>query len=603
MNRYNWDFNDFSHDALITRANYLTEVIDKIPCKATYRDIESLPEGRLTIPWGPASGKSTAIRQYLVKHQMDYIIFATAKKSDVDSMYYDLIAMQEAGYIVKECIISKFHSNYDPGETELRHSNILVCTHERLMIEPPSILYRLEGDISNHVGQVIRSEMIIDELPKFYKSFKLDETMMMGLSFINEALLDQFQYDRKQRVAYRYSKFKKMISAYFRNALNELTPSEYAAVRGLIKSYHSSNITVTEPDERSIRKFAYFSDLLAEKLLELTKEKSYAELLDQNLYYTLLDIEVPSIKIFDGTGDLILRGSSYWTSHPSRKYPRSIQLKNYPITLSDTKMLRKVSTMEDLNYTMEKIDSLLNHIRNILATSDGKILLYTWKSIRLQQDYYFTEDNKQYYLDSLPDYIHKSLSAEENSRLEIIYYGSGKERVTSEYSECDSIIIAGKFFIPNSAISSYNEVNSTDITSLDYTKALIIQAIYRTSARQGKPITVYFTDDYPSSLIDSVMQEFHEVIINDKNCTGYYLLSSQMRINSRNVKYYEYLAPHLNTIYNEGYVELLVPEDNNRSASSTRDFKLSISRLIRSTPIHFENIKGTNKFILRLQKG
>ncbi len=603
MYQYDWNYEDFSDKALLARANYLVEVIDEIPNKATFIDIEELPDGRVIVPWGPASGKSTAIRQYLVKHQMDYIIFATARKSDVDSMYYDLLAMQKAGFIVPECIISKFHSNYDPGESELRRSNILVCTHERLMIEPPSILYRLEGDISNHVGQVIRSEMIIDELPKFYKSFRIDETMMIGLSSANESLLEQFKYDRKQRIAYRYSKFKRLAEAYLTEKLYQMTPSEYATTRGLIKSYQNSNISICDSSDRSIRKFAYFSDLLAEKLLEATKEQDYCELIDQNLYYTLLDIEVPNIKIFDGTGDLILRGSSYWREISNSKFPRSIYLTSHPIILNDTKLIRKVTTGEDLQYAMDKIESLVNHIKNILASTDGKLLLYTWKSIRLQQDYYFDSSSKEYYLDDLPRYIRESLNSSENDRLEIIYYGSGKERVTSEYSDCDSIIIAGKFFIPNSAISSYNEVNNTSISSLDYTKALIIQAIYRTSARQDKPITMYFTSDYPRSLIDSIMQEFHRITINNQNCTGYYLFSSQMSINSRNRKYYDYLLPYLNDIYNNGEVELVVPEDNNRSASSTRDFKLSISRMIKGTSIRFENIRNTNRFKLIYEKG
>lgn len=602
MDQYKWNFQDLSDEALLRRAKYLTEVIDKIPDKANYLDIEELPKGRTIVPWGPASGKSTAIRQYLVNHQMNYIIFATARKSDVDSMYYDLLAMQKMGLIVSECRISKFHSNYDPGESELRRSNILVCTHERLMIEPPSILYRLEGDISNHAGQVIRSEMLIDELPKFYKSFKIDETLMMGLSTVNESLLEQFKYDRRQRVAYRYSKFKRMITDYFYNP-EYMSASEFAIVRGLIKSYHGSNIVVLEQDDRSIRKFAYFSDLLAEKLLELTKEKSYEDLIDTSLYYTLLDIEVPNIKIFDGTGDMILKGSSCWTNAYSSKFPRSILLKHLPFRLNDTKIIRKVGDEDDLRYTVDKIEHLITHIKNILAENSGKLLLYTWKSIKLQQDYHLPADTKESYLCDLPKFIRQYLTAEENSKLEIIYYGSGKERVTSEYSDCDSILIAGKFFIPNSAISSYNEVNNTDISALDYSKALIIQAIYRTASRHGDPISIYFTDDYSESDIRSIMGSFHHVkILGDSEYTGYYLFTNQMRINSRNQKYYDYLRPYLNQIYNEGSVELTVAESN-LSASATRDFKLSIARLISSTQIRFSNVKGTNRFILTYEKG
>ncbi|MCM1223349.1 MAG: hypothetical protein NC548_53760, partial [Lachnospiraceae bacterium] len=268
----NWDYEDFSPIALRERADYLLNVIDQIPDKASCHDIEMLPKGRLVVTWGPASGKSTAIRQYLCKHQFDYTIYATARKSDVDAMYYDLLAMKEAGVIVKECQIAKFHSNYDPGESNLRSSNILVCTHERLMIEPPSILYRLEGDIPNHIGQVIRSEMLIDELPRFYKSFKVTDTLLMGLGYVNQAL-EKFRYDKKQRLTYRYAKFRSMMEAYLDGDELSISTGEYGTVLGLINLYRGSNITINEHDrERAIRKFAYFSDMLAEKLLEFTTE-------------------------------------------------------------------------------------------------------------------------------------------------------------------------------------------------------------------------------------------------------------------------------------------------------------------------------------------
>lgn len=251
----------------------MLNVIDSIPDKATSEDIERLPSGRVMVTWGPASGKSTAIRQYLCRNQMNYVIYATAKKSDVDAMYYDLLAMKEKGIIVSECKIAKFHSNFDPGESSLRNSNILICTHERLMIEPPSILYRLEGDIPNHLGQIIRSEMIIDELPKFYKSFKASGTLMMGLGYINSQL-DKFRYDKRQRLAYRYAKFRSLMEAYLDNDESKLSTVDYGAVVSLINSYQASNIVIKDNDrERAVRKFAYFSDLLAEKLLEMTVEE------------------------------------------------------------------------------------------------------------------------------------------------------------------------------------------------------------------------------------------------------------------------------------------------------------------------------------------
>lgn len=598
VKQYKWDYNDFSSSALLRRADYLLDVIDCIPDKATTDDIENLPSGRVMVTWGPASGKSTAIRQYLCKNQMNYVIYATAKKSDVDAMYYDLLAMKEKGVIVKECRIAKFHSNYDPGESALRTSNILICTHERLMIEPPSILYRLEGDIPNHLGQIIRSEMIIDELPKFYKSFKASSTLMMGLGYINSQL-DKFKYDKKQRLAYRYAKFRSLMEAYLDNDESKLSTVEYGAVVGLLNSYQSSNIVVKDNDrERAIRKFAYFSDLLAEKLLELTTEDGILSSIDKNLYYTLLDIEVPNIKIFDGTGDLILRGSKCWNIQRDSRFQRRLLLSQPIQILDNTRMVRSVAKSEDLNYTKSKIGSLINHIKNLLKSTKGKILLYTWKSIKLHYNYYEDPEEVSNHQDMkyLPDYIRSLLSDEENSRLEITYYGSGKERVTSEFSDCDSIIIAGKFFIPNSAISNYNEVNSTEITSLDYTKSLIIQAIYRTSSRHGESISIYFTDDYDYNLIGSIISEFDEIMIEDENYTGYYKFSQEINHTSRNKKHYEHICKYFNEIYTEGEATLSVPKGD--SGSYTRDYKSAIQTLVKNSSIIYQNIDNSNKFKL-----
>ena len=597
VKQYEWDYNNFSSEALLKRADYLLEVIDNIPNKATSEDIERLPSGRVMVTWGPASGKSTAIRQYLCKNQMNYMIYATAKKSDVDAMYYDLLAMKEKGIIVSECKIAKFHSNFDPGEASLRSSNILICTHERLMIEPPSILYRLEGDIPNHLGQIIRSEMIIDELPKFYKSFKASGTLMMGLGYINSQL-ERFRYDKRQRLAYRYAKFRSLMEAYLDNDESKLSTVDYGAVVSLINSYQASNIVIKDNDrERAVRKFAYFSDLLAEKLLEMTIEEGVRSSIDRNLYYTLLDIEVPNIKIFDGTGDLILKGSNSWIIQRDDRFRRSLSLAKPIELLDNTSMIRSVAKSEDLEYTRSKIMTLVNHIRNLLRTNSGKILLYTWKSIRLNYNYYDESDeNDPKDMRYLPDYIRSLFTPEENDRLEITYYGSGKERVTSEFSDCDSIIIAGKFFIPNSAISNYNEVNSTEITSLDYTKSLIIQAIYRTSSRHGQPINIYFTNDYDWNLIGSIMSEFDEIVIAGENCTGQYKFSQLISHTSRNKKHYEHISKYFNQIYNEGEAILTVPKGS--TGSFTRDYKIAIQNLVKDSPIIYQNIDNSNNFKL-----
>lgn len=596
-----WDYTDFSHEALERRGNYLIEVIDKIVNKATGEDVEKLPFGRVVVSWGPSSGKTTAIRQYLSKYALHFMIYATYRKEDVDSMYYDLIAMQEIGVISSSSKITKFHSNYDPGEEELQKSNIIVCTHERLMIEPPSVLYRVDSEVATHIGQCVRDEIIIDELPKFYKLFKVDNVMMLTLGTLNNEVAHM---DRKSRLVHRYTRISHMIETYMTDK-SRLKLYERGLIETMIKILNSQNISIKlENNPRYIKKFAYFTDMLAEKLFE---KQECAEELDQ-IIYSILDIDVPKVRIFDGTGDLILKNSDKWVLSKSEKFCRNLKLNQVPKILEDSHFSRTISDSDQLAVIYDNVDKYVDIIKDILRNTSGKVLVYTWNKIKISEEYYeymkIKENTMQLVsvIDNLPDYIMSLLDKEDKSRVSIIHYGSGKEKVTSKFSECETIIVMGKFFIPNSSIHLHNMINGTEITTHDYTKSLIIQAIYRTCARHGEPINIYFTDDYSESFVNSVMLEFDQVAdVANLDLNRYYEIVDQLSYNSRNKKYYDCILEHIDELINKGQCIIDIEVPDKASSSYTKDYKLAIQKMVKGTTIEYQNITGTRSFRLSLK--
>lgn len=606
-----WDFTDFSKEALKTRAEFLINVIDKIPDKATSADIEALPEGRVVVNWGPSSGKTTAIRQWFCKNPLHYSIFATARMEDVDSMYYDLMAMKAYGAIDSHCLIEKYTADHDPGETRLRLANIVVCTHERLMIEPPYLLYTVTGDLAGIGNQILRDTIFIDEMPKFYKEFVITPQMMTYLGWINQNA-DDSGLTRIDRARYRYSKCEELVRTYISHP-DQLDLMEYGIISGFIDELKKSNIRFKfNRKRRTAQKLSYFVDYLAEQVQHLSDTGTESSvLLYSKVYYSLLDIEVPNIYIFDGTGDLILGGSDSWTMHRDFKFARELILNHEPEVLEGTDMPRNIKSAPEFDYAKSCIESLASHIKKLLDSDPNrKVLVYTWKSIRLQFNYYIENPSEDNWYGYFPNYLRSMLTPEENRRVRIMHYNSGKEKVTSEYSDCDTIIIAGKFFIPNSAVACYNLVNHTRISSLDYTASLIIQAIYRTSARHRKPINLYFTDDYSKDIIDFIMSKFDSVKLNNttfgvmaEDITGYHKLVSTIKYTSRNEKYFEFIKPYLNDLYQNGEVVLSVPPNTSRfCASYTRDYKLSIQKLLKNSDITYENIYGTTQFKLIYQR-
>jgi hypothetical protein len=92
------------------------------------------------------------------------------------------------------------------------------------------------------------------------------------------------------------------------------------------------------------------------------------------------------------------------------------------------------------------------------------------------------------------------------TNLDVTHYQSGETRATSRFASCDAILFLGSFYIPQHAIDEYNRVNQSTMTRWTWTLAELVQATYRTRARHGLPVTVYFTADWEPYILTALRQ-------------------------------------------------------------------------------------------------
>ena len=476
---------DYSDKALLDRGKYLTEVIDTIPNKATYKDIESLPEGKLIIPWSPSAGKTTAIRQFIVQNLSEKTgVFATKLIDDIEQFRYDVIAqamyLRKITKILCDKLIQSISSKEEFDVASVRLSNWVICSHERLFIEPSSLLFLRDTTFVYKVEElnnVVREYLFIDEYPSnLYKSFRVrdlypvksidDKTglhsiedfatrMMIRNSFINEVYEN---YDNP-----RYSLDVGLINN-IPTPTNQSIDKDYQRGLDNPKSVASRN------------RVCFFSNILAEKLIEMENTNTYASM----LYYSISDLPPLNTYVFDGTGDLLTKDSSIWTTVNS-KFPRTLSIIDNKINLVQTRVKRRDST----EVIVEEYSRIISRI--IEDNPKSKLLVYVWKNSRKTKD-------------------ETELLSEELGKLfpqvNFVTYQSGKERVTSEYSDSDVAVILGSFYLPNSIIELLNNITKSDSKSVDYTLSLLIQFLYRTQARKGLPIKLYIDNDYDYCIDD-----------------------------------------------------------------------------------------------------
>lgn len=498
-----------NQELLKARGEYLVEVIDKTPDIATYKDIEELENvgTKVAVPWGCGSGKTTAMRQFVVHKVLNGGFFetgvvSTKLKIDVNRLYFDILShiVYLEGNTSKAELVQKFIGLDVLEISSLTNAKWIICTHERLMIEPPSVLYRFANiDIINSINlsgsgvdlsKLYRKYLLIDEYPSsLFKRLEVSKLMYVdllnksilssGMDIANEIEMDIARgrfIDKAYRDSVSKIKGNKLDNVFNESLVSNIpTPYNYNYTTDISKNYDNSDVL-----DISKLKLTFFTNYFAKKLAECAKTEKYPEY----LYYSISDLTVQNTYIFDGTSDILFKDSELYKISSNRKLSPTIN-EIYRIPTS----LNRKHTTEDIS---DEYSSMLNMICK--DNPDSSILAYTWKSSKSGEG----DDSE------LLDAIQSKL--DEPSRVKFITYQSGKERVTSEFTDCDVMVILGKFAIPNNVIYEINDILQTNLSQSGYTESLLVQAIYRTCVRKKKPLhRLYITEDYSISQVSSLL--------------------------------------------------------------------------------------------------
>lgn len=547
VNGANPDIKDYSNEALYERGKFLVEVIDKIKKplngsilnKTIIDNTSKNKNSRLVISSIPGSGKTTAMRQYIVSgYERTSGVVAMNRIDDIEKFYYDIIANIIYSYPkpkhdeyddrfytptrYKRLVL--YTSNNRESISMLKHSDWIFCTHQRLLTDPESLLYqRVSGGQLVHYD-VERSELFIDELPtSMYNRYSSED--ITPVLAANALIGDEYGTSSKKVTDEQRFNFitQSLATNDFSKSLAlqliDKTPRKGASLfklKGIINK--SNDQKVNDEIERSLAKiyemFNYcinYNTEYSEKILVPIREFNKTASPEHQkplvypsytTYYSIIRFNIKNIIIFDGTADLILKNSGW-------------KLIGSPICRKiNIDYIQKVKTNVDRVTSSEEkiIESFYSIISQVNKKYNGtkNLLVYMWKSKK--PNIVNEGDNKSNSEKEIVSKLNDKLLANGINNVKLVTYKSGKEKSTNEYINSDVVIILGKFFIPSRAIVDFNKANLIDknhpMTTENYTLSLIIQLLYRTRARlNDQNIDLYIDDDYGKKFNSTLLEQ------------------------------------------------------------------------------------------------
>lgn len=612
MEQYQWKLDeegnriyDYSEEELHRRKCFL----DKVNGYAmlTYKDIESnIKPGKNILAMGPGSGKTTALRQFVCRPSVfaEGVLIATHRIDYVEELAYDICAT--IGYKYRNDIIA-LHSKSESSKLlkenidYLKDYKIVVTTHKRLLLDNSKVLLSVSDKFNPLGEQSGRKYVFIDEDPQYLARINIDQSGIGVLLTYITRESKIFGVEPSQ-MDYRIVVKRIVDDLLIDKSIFKYQIQQFKGICGSV-TYKD----LSSPNNLRANRFIHKLSIVTKELIGRLERSS--KTLDDTIYYHIGMLGSPYLTILDGTGDIINSTSEIW--NVSIRTPRNLHIQDIG-RLPNTNLPRRPDS-SDVDYSpfykaiIEK------------AKIHNKVLVVCWKDLKPDEDSYYKEyeyvshdqdiedspvvevrvhDKYLKLTDSFDEYLKSNLPKDLVDKVEFITYMSGQERVTSRYSDCDCIMFLGKFFLPNAEVNRLNSLKLANQTSRDYTSSLLVQSIYRTTARHNKPISIYFSSDWSKDYILEVMGKFDEVADNNKKLAHFYykyLLDTKLA-NSRTKKYYELIMKHFDELVFSGEYIYEVPEEFN-----TKTCKRCISNICNKLNwLNYENIELTRKFKLSI---
>ena len=485
-------------------------------------ELEKYNYGAYAICPGCGSGKTTLIRELIKLKYSEGVLYSAFTIDEVNSMYQWIKEnMIKTGLISNEDIIV-LHSDYRSDGTDnnlwrnnpekLKDKKIILCTHHKLLNEPIDLL--ISASFNNHLGYNMNSPIFnsacgIGSYPRQW--ILIDENIELNTRYYNIllnslSLLGKLELsERRVTNDGRYETVQ--VDPKF--VRSDLFYSDFINKIDSLSKYMGYDLFEINPNESELSRIKF--DQLAhciyykfEEYYKLAKKSNSAK-----VSFNFTDIIFPGLMkfhllLFDGTSDITLsKSKKFRVVTYDDKYSGDINLSLIPFNLD-----RRI-----------KLNKCIDNLAEIIK-SNSQTLIFCWKNFKIDNSEInddidefsgnIIEEGRELILNknfSLPNYIKTKLEEKgftEGKEFSIEYYGSGRDKAINDYRDYDSVVLLGKYAVPNSVISEFNFTYESDINASDYYTNRVIQAICRTRIRLHKnfPVNIYMTSDWSSEVIN-----------------------------------------------------------------------------------------------------
>lgn len=494
--------------------------------------------GGYVIASGCGSGKTTAIKEMILKVFNYGVVYSAATIDECNKMYQFLVTEGPNNGLFPNDIVV-LHSEFDtPGvdlnmmrsnSNDLHDKKVIICTHYKFLNEHPEILlkYNKLKNVS-FKNNISRSHKVISGI-----SDEIKYDLPRQNIFIDEVPTCKsigIKIDSLKKSVF-FEPEKYFTGNWIKNSKGEDVPEmkktgNYVPLIDLeefedkCNEFKNSLGFFKEDCQSNKMRNLILSDLIYDNFNIL---KGLKDTESVNLTRTMSSLLYEDMKtrlmIFEGTGDLTFHKSELFNLlNVDTKYNSPIFVDENPIEFNIKRSYRNnsefLNQLEFRNYEWDRVTNSLIDI--ITRPSSTGTLIVCWKGYKIKDDdpvdYIdsYDEVNKSYNESfNLSKNIELLLSKKGiNFGYKIIHYMSGLDRATNEFREYNQIVFLGDFKVPDSVVGKFNfdyKVNTTPVLFRIYQMA---QAVCRLCIREnsGRPISISYTSDIDKLFIDKLVK-------------------------------------------------------------------------------------------------
>lgn len=462
------------------RKIYLTENIINKDSEKILNELNSYHNKQI-LAWGCGSGKTTKIKYFCSKTKEPTIVVVKTNQ-EIMQLVFDIKALNPEQSVcgvydnkdIIDCIENDIHY--------LEKFRIVITNNWRFLTEVSEIFLNYnDGKISN------RSLILFDEFPAVYKDFIVNQ----------------------KEFVYQLYKMNKHILANVKRSIRQDKTKENILNNIELCSIVLNMESNTKLKRARIKKLMKrYLDFLSIAPDTLTMEDNFT--ITNQIDWVLKENNT-KIVILDATANILFQGSKEWNINEYAQKKVKINKVNY-FRLSCLRNTRK--SLSNHKKDLEKDIFELNTF--IKKSYSKKHLIVTWKDTDHFPDF--------------PKYILEHIDNELRDKVEIIYYNSGECRATNKYKQCDSIIFFGEWFYSSLDAERISTVVNSHITAENLALSEIIQAIFRTQARDNLPIEMTFFYTLNKEYINN-LDKFDKALLSviDGDCKDIIVMQHSIR--------------------------------------------------------------------------